>query len=80
MASTLVQYISCDRKIQREVLVSLDVKLDLDAIAMLRKRANKAMPEIKRDDSVTWMDERYTNDMAKASQRLALAIIRARAA
>jgi len=80
MAATLVQYIPCDRKIQQEVLVSLDVRLDMDAIAMIRKRANKPMAEIKRDDSVTRMDELLQNNMDAANRAFVRAIANARIA
>ena len=82
MARVLVQYMPCDLQIQREVAASLNSKIELRTITALRESHKRriARSPLSQDNTVVWMDERYTKDMAKASQRLALAIIRARAA
>ena len=82
MAKVLVQYIDCAHKIHREIMAHYDKSPCIETIRMYRATYNRRMlrSPIDHDPTVVWMDERYTDDMAKASQRLARAIIRARAA
>ena len=82
MVKCLVQYMPCDKQVQREIYASLNSKIDLRTIQAFRAQWQRRMMRtpLDQDNTVVWMDERYTNDMAKASERLALAIMRARAA
>ncbi len=82
MVKCLVQYMPCDKQVQREIYASLNSKIDLRTIQAFRAQHNRRIMRspLEQDNTVIWMDERYTNDMAKASERLALAIMRAKAA
>lgn len=82
MARVLVQYMPCDKQVHREVNAHYDNAPTLETIATMRARHKRAISNHQRehDSSVVWMDERYTNNMEAASKRLALAIIKARAA
>ena len=82
MARVLVQYMPCDNQVHREVHAHYDNAPTLETIATMRARHKRAISNHQRqhDSSVVWMDERYSNNMAEASQRLAMAVLKARAA
>lgn len=82
MVKCLVQYMPCDKQVQREIYASLNSKIDLRTIQAFRAQWQRRMKRshLDQDNTVVWMDDRYTRDMVKASERLALAIMKARAA
>ena len=81
MVKCFVQYMPCDKQVQREV-AACGRSVELRTIQAFRAQWQRRMMRtpLEQDNTVVWMDERYTNDMAEASQCLALAIMRARAA
>jgi len=82
MARVLVQYMPDDAQIQREIAASLDSKIELRTITAIRESHKRRIARSPRDqdNTVVWMDERYKNDMTAASQRLAMAVLKARVA
>lgn len=82
MARVLVQYIPCDKKVCSEVYVNLNVRMSLDAIALIRAKHERQLARRNRpfDASVVWMDERLANDMDDANRKFVSAIYRAMAA
>lgn len=81
MVKCFVQYMPCDNRVQREV-AACGRSVDLRTVATFRAQWQRRMkrPPLDQDNTVVWMDDRYTRDMVKASERLALAIMKARAA
>ena len=81
MVKCFVHYMPCDKQVQREAL-ACGRPVDLRTVAAIRARYERmnAMPAPEQDNTVVWMDQRYAKDMVEASQWLALAIMRARAA
>lgn len=82
MARVLVQYVDCAQKIHREVLAQYGKAPCVETIRGYRRTYQRRMMRtpLDQDNTVVWMDERYTRDMVKASERLAMAIMKARAA
>ena len=75
MARVLVQYIACDKRVRSEVLSHFGGGLDLSAIAEIRLRhTNKLKHDARRDDSVTWMDQRFATQMDAANRRFVRAL------
>ena len=83
MAKTLLQYIPCDVKVQREVEATLGVKLFLSSIKEWRHGHEYAVAAAKRmasrpdDESLVENDRKYTGGMAEASCVFAKRILEA---
>lgn len=73
MAKTLLQYIPCDAKVQREVQATLGVKLHLSSIKEWRhgytyhKAAAKRMAGRPADKTLVDSDKKYLGSMEKQS-------------
>jgi hypothetical protein len=83
MAKTLLQYISDDAKVQREVQASLGVKLHLSSIKEWRhgynyhKAAAKRMASRPADKTLVDSDKKHLGSMAKQSAAFASRILEA---
>jgi hypothetical protein len=82
MARVLTSYISCNRKVQREVDATFGQRIHLSTIARIRASNNRPIVNAPRDfdRSVTQSDERYSDAMSEANDEFISALMGAKAA
>ena len=79
MVKCLVQYMPCDKQVQREIYASLNSKIDLRTIQAFRAQWQRRMMRtpLDQDDTVVKEDKKYSRNMNAANQRFVCALMEA---